>query len=211
MEIGTLFFPTLWHLTFPEQAVNDINSAESTSNSHLLTCEWGSLSPRSVKTSELPAENIWFTCKFLEHCLMAVPRRLKADGVILAKENSILWQSATVFSGDWQIALHQSPLKLTLSVVWLWSIDIVIGLWKVLFDYFYMKAVQKRLLIQSTKIWAEKLADKLLEYSLCSDKLLNFHWTCILRKGSFSKRKIHQTTYNFSFTYLRKMFDLVRK
>ena len=64
---------------------------------------------------------------------------------------------------------------------------------------------------QSLLMWIRKLADELLEYRHCTDKLLNFHWTCRLRKGSFSKRKIHQTTNNFSFTYLSKMFDLVRK
>lgn len=64
---------------------------------------------------------------------------------------------------------------------------------------------------QSLLMWVWKLVDELLEYRLCTDKLLNFHWTCRLRKGSFSKRKIHQTTNNFSFTYLSEMFDLVRK
>lgn len=167
--------------------------------------------PRKCKTSDLPAKNIWFTCKLLELCLMRALHRVKPDGVIPSEENNVLQQSASICSNDWQIGLHRNPLILTLSVVWLWSIDIVIGLWKVLFDCFYMKAVQKSLLIQSIKIWSEKMADKLLEYSLCTDKLLNFHWTCILRKGSFSKRKIHETTYNFSFTYLRKMFNLVRK
>lgn len=158
---------------------------------HVLPCEWRSLSPGSVKTSDIPVKDSWFTCKLLEHCLTAVFHRVKPGRVILAEENSVLWQSASVCSRDWQTVLHRSPLILTLSVVWLWSTGIVIGLWKVLFDYFDMKAVQKCLLIQSIKIWAEKLADKLLEYRLCTDKLLNFHWTCLLRIGSFSKRKIH--------------------
>lgn len=99
----------------------------------------------------------------------------------------------SICSRDWHIVLHYSQLSLilALSVVWLRSIDIVIYLWKVLFDYFCKKAIQKCLLIQNIIIWTEKLVDKLLEYSLCTDKLLNFPWTCILRIGSFSKRKIH--------------------
>jgi len=38
-----------------------------------------------------------------------------------------------------------------------------------------MKVMQKYLLIQSIKISAKKVADKLLEYSLCTDKLLNLY------------------------------------
>lgn len=155
----------------------------------VLPCEWRSPSPGSVKISDSAAKDSWFTCKLLGHFLMAVLHRVKPGGVIPAKEKSVLWQSTCVCSCDWQIVLHRIPVILTLSVVWLWSTDIVIGLWKVLFDYFYMNAVQKCVLIQSDKTWAEKLADKLV-YGLCTHNLLNFHWICILRIDSFSKRKI---------------------
>jgi len=104
---------------------------------------------------------------------MAVLHGVRPGGVILAEEKSTLWQSESICPSDCQTVLHRNPL--ILSVVWLWSIDIVIALWKVLFGYFSMKVMQKYLLIQSIKISAKKVADKLLEYSLCTDKLLNLY------------------------------------
>lgn len=88
----------------------------------LFLCEWGSLSPGSVKTSDLPEKNwISFTFKLIvhEHCLMPILYRVKTVGVILAEENNVLWQSVSVCFGDWQIVLHRSSLILILSVVWL--------------------------------------------------------------------------------------------
>lgn len=191
IDIGTLFFSGLWQLTFPEQAVNiPLIVLRLHPIVLVLPCEWRSLTPGSVKISDFAEKDSWFTCRLLEQFLMAVLHRVKPGGVISAKKNTVLWQSACVCSCDWQVVLHRIPVILGRSVVWLWSTDIVIGPWKVLFDYLYMKAVQKCLLIQSIKTWAEKLADKLVEYGLCTHKLLNFHWTCILRIDSFSKRKI---------------------
>ena len=167
IKVGTLLFPSFWHLTFPEQAVNNTtDSAETTPNGAGVTLLTRATEPRNC-------ENIWFICKLLEYCLMAVLHGVRPGGVILAEEKSTLWQSESICPSDCQTVLHRNPL--ILSVVWLWSIDIVIALWKVLFGYFSMKVMQKYLLIQSIKISAKKVADKLLEYSLCTDKLLNLY------------------------------------
>lgn len=129
----------------------------------LFPSEWGSLSPGSVETSDLPEKKNLIYLQTHEHCLVTILHRVKLLGIILTEENNVLWQSVLVCFHDWQIVLHRSSLILTLPVVWLYLIGIVICLWKVLFDYFYIKAVQKYLLIQSIKIWAKKLADKLSE------------------------------------------------
>lgn len=118
--------------------------------------------------------------------------------------------SKSICSCDWHEGLHVSQALIP-SVLWLWSIGICdmprkCAVWLLLHG-----REDKNISTQSLLMWMWKLVDELLEYRVCTDKLLNFHWTCRLRIGSFSKRKIHQTTNNFSFTYLSEMFDLVRK
>lgn len=147
--------------------------------------------------------------------LIKILQAVEPCGINLVSKNIFLRQSKSICSCDWHILYPgQLPLMLTPSVVWLWSIGIATHSGNMLRDYFYKEDNAKHTHTHQSlhfRIWNRETSKRITECRLCTDKLLNFHWTCILRISSFSKRKIHSTTCNFSFTYLREMFDLVRK
>lgn len=80
IKMCALFFPTLWYLTFPEQAVKDTNNSTETS-SDILTCE-GHWAQQVWKHLIHLQKKIKIYLIYLQTSSFAVPHRLKTGGVI---------------------------------------------------------------------------------------------------------------------------------